>query len=89
MCFAQIFRYMALAVAPVSVVAPLMQLAVVFRWIFGWIINREHEVFDVWALLGMVVSLVGALALSVSADVVLGFGAFPDWVVAAARWRWP
>jgi drug/metabolite transporter (DMT)-like permease len=88
-CAAQLFRYMALAVAPVSVVAPLMQLQVVFRWIFGWTMNRDQEIFDIWTFLGMVISLVGALALSVSTDLVLGLAPFPDWVVTAAHWRWP
>jgi drug/metabolite transporter (DMT)-like permease len=88
-CGAQLFRYMALAVAPVSVVAPLMQLQTVFRWIFGWTMNRDQEVFDIWTFLGMAISLVGAFALSVSTDVVLDLAPFPDWLVTIARWRWP
>ena len=88
-CVAQVFRYMSLAVAPVSVVAPIMQLQVVFRLIFGWSINREHEVFTVWMLIGTAISLLGAVALSVSTEFVIDLFALPDWVVAAARWRWP
>lgn len=88
-CAAQVFRYMALAVAPVSVVAPIMQIQVVFRWIFAWTINREHEVFDKWALIGMLVSLAGTLALSVSTDLVLGLIPLPAAVVDLAHWRWP
>jgi drug/metabolite transporter (DMT)-like permease len=88
-CAAQIFRYMALAVAPVSVVAPLMQLQVIFRWIFAWMINREHEVFDKWALIGTAISLVGALALSLSIDFVLNLIPLPATLVEIARWRWP
>jgi hypothetical protein len=36
-----------------------------------------------------VLALLGALALSVSTDVVLAHVPLPDWVVALARWQWP
>jgi hypothetical protein len=36
-----------------------------------------------------VVSLLGALALSVSADVVQSVLPLPDWARAALNWRWP
>jgi hypothetical protein len=39
--------------------------------------------------LGTAVSLVGALALSLSTDVVLDYVALPDWAVTIARWQWP
>jgi drug/metabolite transporter (DMT)-like permease len=67
----QMFRYMALAVAPVSVVVPIQRLSVVFRVIFSWMINRDHEVFGVTVLTGIAMSLVGAIALTLSADLVV------------------
>ena len=67
----QMFRYMALSVAPVSVVVPIQRLSVVFRVIFSWYMNREHEVFTVSALIGIAVSLLGAISLSLSTDIVL------------------
>ena len=67
----QMFRYMALAVAPVSVVVPIQRLSVVFRVIFGWIFNRDHEVFNFSVLLGIAMSLVGAIALTLSTDIVI------------------
>jgi drug/metabolite transporter (DMT)-like permease len=82
----QMFRYAALAVAPVSVVAPIQRLSVVFRVLFGWLINREHEVFGVWVLTGIALSLLGAALLTLSVDWVaalMPFGA------AALNWRWP
>jgi uncharacterized membrane protein len=66
----QMFRYMALAVAPVSVVVPIQRLSVVFRVIFSWIFNRDHEVFGFAVLLGIAMSLVGAVALTLSTDIV-------------------
>ncbi len=67
----QMFRYMALSVAPVTVVVPIQRLSVVFRVIFGWIINRDHEVITAKVLAGIAISLVGVFALTLSTDIVL------------------
>ena len=88
-CVSQMFLYMGYAVAPVSVVAPIQRLSMVFRLYFGYLINPHHEVFGGKVYLGTVVSLVGALALSVSTDVVLAHVPLPDWAAAIARWHWP
>jgi uncharacterized membrane protein len=82
----QMFRYAALAVAPVSVVAPIQRLSVVFRVLFGWILNREHEVFGFWVLTGIALSLLGAALLTLSVDWVAALLPFGD---AALGWRWP
>ena len=83
------FRFMALSVAPVAVVAPLQQTSAAFRVVFGWMINREHEDFSFWVLAGIAVSLTGALAITISAELVIANLPLPDWVVGIARWRWP
>ena len=88
-CLSQVFRYMALAVAPVTVVAPILQLQAVFRTVFAWFLNREHEAFDVWVILGIAISLLGAMALSVSTDFVLNLIPLPATLVEIARWHWP
>ncbi len=67
----QMLRYMALSVAPVTIVVPIQRLSVVFRVIFSWIINPDHEVITGKVLAGIGISLVGGLALTMSADVVL------------------
>ncbi len=67
----QMLRYMALAVAPVTVVVPIQRLSVVFRVIFSWIINRDHEVLTGKVLVGIAISLVGVFALTLSTDVML------------------
>ena len=64
-CAAQMFRYMALAIAPVSVVAPIQRLSVLFRFWFARLFNPQHEVFGGKMVAATVVSLTGALALSV------------------------
>jgi uncharacterized membrane protein len=88
-CLSQIFRYAALSLAPVSVVAPIQRLSNIFRIYASWIINPEHEVFDRSVILATVVSLVGAALLSVSTEAVLAAVPLPEWLVAVARWRWP
>jgi uncharacterized membrane protein len=66
----QLFRYMALAVAPVTVVVPIQRLSPVFRVIFSWILNRDHEFFGFWVILGIGLSIVGAVMLAISTDLV-------------------
>jgi drug/metabolite transporter (DMT)-like permease len=87
--FSQMFRYMALALAPVSVVTPIQRLSLLFRIYFARLMSREHEVLEGKVILGTVLSLVGTLALSISTDVVLDFVPLPDFIVEVARWQWP
>jgi len=83
------FRYAAMALAPVSVVTALQRLSSLIRIYFGWIINRQHEVFDASLITATVVSMIGAIALSLSTEQVLALADWPDWVVGLARLRWP
>ncbi|MFN4283551.1 MAG: EamA family transporter [Alphaproteobacteria bacterium] len=87
--FSQLFRYMALAVAPVTVVTPIQRLSLLFRLYFARLLSRDHEVLGGRVILGTIVSLVGTLALSVSTDLVLDLVPLPDFIVAIAQWRWP
>lgn len=83
----QMFRYMALAVAPVSIVVPIQRLSVVFRVLFSWLINRDHELFGFWVLFGIAISLVGAVLLTVSVDWIAAL--LPQGFGIALAWRWP
>lgn len=84
----QMLRYMALAVAPVTVVAPIQRLSLVFRILFGWIMNREHEIFGARLILGTLVSLVGAALLSLSVEAIASMPVVPEWLKGAAGWTW-
>ena len=88
-CLSQMLRYMALSVAPITVVAPIQQTSVIFRIIFSWFINREHEIFDARVMVGIVISLIGTVGISLGADVVLDYLPLPAAVVEFAHWRWP
>lgn len=74
----QMFRYMSLAVAPVSVVVPIQRLSAVFRIFFAWLLNRDHEIINRRVLIGFAVSFSGAMALSLSTEFVVAFLP-PEW----------
>lgn len=68
----QMFRYLALAFAPISVVVPIQRLSVVFRLIFNGLINRDHEVFDRWVVVSILLAVLGAVALTADTAMLLG-----------------
>jgi drug/metabolite transporter (DMT)-like permease len=88
-CLSQMLRYMALALAPVTVVAPIQQTSVVFRIIFAWFVNREHEVFDLQVVIGILISLVGTVGIALGADFIFEYLPLPPAVVEFAQWQWP
>ena len=81
------FLYMALAIAPVTVVSPINRLTIVFRLYFSRLLNPQHEVFGGKIVVGTVISLAGAVLLSLSVDLVSSM--LPDSVVAVLNWHWP
>jgi len=83
----QMLRYMALAVAPVTVVVPIQRLSVVFRVIFSALLNRDHEVIDAKVLVGILLSLAGAVALTVSMDLVAAI--LPANIAVFVTAQWP
>ena len=88
-CISQMTRYMALAVAPVSVVSPIQRLSLVFRIYMGWWLNPKHEVFGGRVVVGTIISLFGAVALSVSTDDLTHLLALPAWLAGPLAWHWP
>jgi uncharacterized membrane protein len=85
----QMFLYMALALAPVTVVAPLNRLSILFRIYFSRLLNPQHEVFGGPVIVATVVSFAGAVALSLSTDVVQSLLPLSERTVAFLNWRWP
>jgi uncharacterized membrane protein len=85
----QFFRYLALGIAPVTVVQPIQQLSVLFRMVFAWLLNREYEVFDIRAVVGILVSFIGAVLLAASTEILNGWIVLPDTVVTVLTWHWP
>jgi drug/metabolite transporter (DMT)-like permease len=56
-------RWMALAVAPVSIVIPLYQTNPIFGLGFNYLINRRSESFSIWVISGILLTVVGAVML--------------------------
>jgi len=85
----QMIRYMALALAPVTVVSSLMVSSLVFRYLFSALVNRDHEIFGIWVIAGIAITAVGSLALTLDSGWVLSLLPQSDWLRDTAQWRWP
>jgi drug/metabolite transporter (DMT)-like permease len=84
---AQGLFYAAVAVAPIMVVMPLMQLSLVFRLSFSKWVNPKHEVFGPLITAGAVISIVGACLVSVETNVILDTLTAPEALARVLRWR--
>jgi uncharacterized membrane protein len=85
--FAQGLFYSVVAVAPVMLVAPLLQFSLVFRLLFSKWLNPHHEVFGALVAVGVAASILDAIAVSVDTDLVLHALAVPDSLARVLRWR--
>jgi drug/metabolite transporter (DMT)-like permease len=83
------FRYMALAVAPITVVAPVQRAAGLLKVVFNWLINRDHEVFEPRLLAGIGVSILGAVTVTLTTDFVINLVPLPDFVIRMVDSTWP
>jgi uncharacterized membrane protein len=81
----QIFAYMAVGLAPVTITAPIMGLANVFRIHLSRWMNPAHEVFGPKILWATAFSFLGVFALTASMDVI----PLPSAVAAFLNWKWP
>jgi drug/metabolite transporter (DMT)-like permease len=84
---AQGFFFAAVAVAPIMLVMPLLQLALAFRLLFSTWLNPDHEVFGPLVLAGVATSVIGALTVSIDSNLVLDALAMPQALADVLRWR--
>jgi drug/metabolite transporter (DMT)-like permease len=82
---AQGFLYSALAVAPIMLVVPLLQLSLVFRFVFALLLNPHHEVFGFLVVFGSVVSIAGACGVAADTNLILQWLAIPEPLAAILR----
>ena len=87
--FSQMFLYMAMSIAPVTVVSPINRLTILFRLFFSRLLNPHHEVFGGAVWLATFVSLAGAVLLTLSADIVQSVIPLPESLVTLLNWQWP
>jgi drug/metabolite transporter (DMT)-like permease len=61
---AQLSRYLALSIAPITVVVPLMRTVPVFVLVFSFLVNRHLEVFSLSVIIGILCTVAGTIFLA-------------------------
>jgi drug/metabolite transporter (DMT)-like permease len=64
----QAFVYASLAIAPLMVVTPILQLSLVFRLFLSQWINRDHEVMNIAVFIGAGTAVLGSILVSLPTD---------------------
>jgi drug/metabolite transporter (DMT)-like permease len=64
----QAFVYASLAVAPLMVVTPILQLSLVFRLLLSQCINRDYEVMNTAVIAGALTAVLGSILVSLPTD---------------------
>jgi drug/metabolite transporter (DMT)-like permease len=64
----QAFVYASLAIAPLMVVTPILQLSLVFRLFLSQLINRDHEVMNTAVVIGAFTAVLGSMLVSLDTD---------------------
>jgi drug/metabolite transporter (DMT)-like permease len=84
---AQGFFFAAVAVAPVMLVMPILQMSLVFRVLLSTWLNPDHEVFGAFVLAGVAIAISGALMVSIDTEIILRAFAVPEAIANVLRWR--
>ena len=84
---AQGFFFCAVAVAPVLFVMPLLQTSLAFRLLFSTWLSPNHEIFGPLVMSGVVISIAGALIVSIDSGLVLTTLHAPDALARILLWR--
>jgi len=84
---AQGFFFMGVAVAPVMLVMPLLQFSLVFRMLFSTWLNPAHEIIGPLVLAGVVISVAGALMVSVETSLIVSALGLPEPLAHILLWR--
>ena len=83
----QAFVYASLAVAPLMVVTPILQLSLVFRLFLSQLINREYEVMNTAVLVGALTAVLGSILVSLDTDVLTKLLDLPPSLTDFLRYR--
>jgi drug/metabolite transporter (DMT)-like permease len=83
----QAFVYASLAVAPLMVVTPILQLSLVFRLFLSQCINRDYEVMNAAVLIGAFTAVLGSILVSLDTDELLKVFDLPPLLAAFLRYR--
>ena len=83
----QAFVYASLAIAPLMVVTPILQLALVFRLFLSYWINPGQEVVNTAVFAGAATAVLGSILVSLNTDDLAAMFDLPDAVGAFLRYR--
>ena len=83
----QAFVYASLAVAPLMVVTPILQLSLVFRLFLSQLINRDQEVMNAAVIIGALTAVLGSILVSLNTDELTMFLQLPLWFADFLRYR--
>jgi drug/metabolite transporter (DMT)-like permease len=81
------FVYASLAVAPLMVVTPILQLSLIFRIFLSQLLNREYEIMNAAVIIGSIVAVVGSIGVSMNTDYLLAVLRIPPFLVDILRVR--
>src|ERR1051325_2541736 len=81
----QAFVYASLAVAPLMVVTPILQLSLVFRLFLSQLINPEHEVMNTAVIIGAFTAVLGSILVALDSDELTTFLPLPLWLTDFLR----
>ena len=83
----QAFVYASLAVAPLMVVTPILQLSLVFRLFLSQIINRDYEVMNLAVLIGAFTAVLGSILVALDSDLLTTLLGVPPGLADFLRYR--
>jgi drug/metabolite transporter (DMT)-like permease len=84
---AQGFFYSAVAVAPIMLVMPILQLSLVFRLIFAMWLTPDQEVFGPLVIVGAAISIAGSLTVAIDTEAIIHALTIPDTLGVMLRMR--
>jgi drug/metabolite transporter (DMT)-like permease len=83
----QAFVYASLAVAPLMVVTPILQLSLVFRLFLSQLINREYEVMNTAVVIGAFTAVLGSILVALDTDELATLPGVPASLADLLRYR--
>jgi drug/metabolite transporter (DMT)-like permease len=83
----QAFVYASLAVAPLMVVTPILQLSLVFRLFLSQLISRDYEVMNTAVITGAFTAVLGSFLVSLDSDALTALLGLPQPLADFLRWR--
>jgi drug/metabolite transporter (DMT)-like permease len=83
----QAFVYASLAVAPLLVVTPILQLSLVFRLFLSQAVNRDYEVMNAAVLVGAFTAVLGSILVSLDTDALTKLLDLPPSLADFLRYR--